>query len=433
MLVAVALCLASAFWVILRLRWVQISVGLPLAYVLSLLLIHVPGAVAHALAGDAELFRYEVTLSGIWITAAGCIAFAAGVHLAAIRIRGSGPLTLDWRFGLFTAVTGWLFILGFSFLRDIPTISAFAAKASALWIIGAAIGLRASFAAGQWRAFAGWSAVTAAFPTFTLLQTGFLSSATVATLIVISPLALLFRRTPSTIAFVAGTSVVTLAAFVNYYINRDAIRAVVWARADLSERWARLEEAISGFQLLDFANPVHFTAFDERLNQNYFVGLAAQRLEARDIDFLHGSSIWEAFLALIPRAVWPDKPVFAGSGDLVRDATGLGSTLSETTSWGVGNVMELYINFGFLGVGVGFLALGYALTVLDRRIVRQVRQGDHVGLIPTFLVAVALIFPEGSAVDIVGGAGAALVIGLLLGALWRGMSAAHPMTGPRAR
>ena len=60
-----------------------------------------------------------------------------------------------------------------------------------------------------------------------------------------------------------------------------------------------------------------------RLNQNYFVGLAARRIQEDQVGYLYGRTIWEGVEALVPRVLWPDKPVFGGSGDIVADMTGL--------------------------------------------------------------------------------------------------------------
>jgi len=165
----------------------------------------------------------------------------------------------------------------------------------------------------------------------------------------------------------------------------------------------------SNFQWFDPTNETQAAALDKRLNQNYFVGLAAERIAQEQVHYLNGRSIWEGFLALVPRALWPDKPVFGGSGTIVADMTGL--KLNEETSWGVGNVMEFQINFGTPGVIFGFLILGFSLGWLDYKAALADARGDIGKLMLFFLVAVALIQPGGSIVELVGGAAAAVVAG----------------------
>src|ERR1700730_10969249 len=193
---------------------------------------------------------------------------------------------------------------------------------------------------------------------------------------------------------------------VNYYANRKAIRDAVWGGATLEQRI----DAVMGmftFELFDPNNREHLDALDERLNQNFFVGRAAQRIEQGQVDYLYGRSVWEALLSLVPRALWPDKPVFGGSPKIVSEMTGL--VLSETTSWGVGQVMEFYINFGIFGLVAGFLLLGWCLGTLDRKAAAAEIRGDLGQVILFFLPGVALIEPIGSMVELTGGAAAALI------------------------
>ncbi len=136
--------------------------------------------------------------------------------------------------------------------------------------------------------------------------------------------------------------------------------------------------------------------------------MAAVRLQQEQVNYLYGRSIWEGVEALVPRALWPDKPVFGGSGRIVADMTGL--HLDENTSWGVGNVMEFQINFGMPGVVIGFLILGFVLGWLDFKAAAADARGDVSKVILFFLIGVALTQRAGgSIVEMSGGAAAAAV------------------------
>jgi hypothetical protein len=135
--------------------------------------------------------------------------------------------------------------------------------------------------------------------------------------------------------------------------------------------------------------------------------LAGERLDEGVIDYLRGRTIWEGFEALVPRAIWPSKPVIAGSGHIVSHMTGL--HLSENTSWGVGNVMEFEINFGKPGLIIGFILLGCALGWLDKKAAEAERCDDYATTIVCFLPAVAMIDPQGSLVEVFGGSASGLV------------------------
>ena len=75
-----------------------------------------------------------------------------------------------------------------------------------------------------------------------------------------------------------------------------------------------------------------------------FLGLAAERIQFGVVDPLYGDSLREGLIALVPRIVWPDKPVFGGSPKIVSEMTGL--QLNQDTSFGIGQVMEFYIKIG---------------------------------------------------------------------------------------
>src|SRR5262249_2576562 len=113
------------------------------------------------------------------------------------------------------------------------------------------------------------------------------------------------------------------------------------------DRVGSVIDAVADAQWFDPANEKHLAALDQRLNQNYFAGLAARRISQGQVSYLYGRSIYEGLLALVPRLFWPDKPVFAGSPRIVAEMTGL--YLSENTSFGIGQVMEFQINFGIPG------------------------------------------------------------------------------------
>lgn len=138
------------------------------------------------------------------------------------------------------------------------------------------------------------------------------------------------------------------------------------------------------------------------MNQNYFVGLGIERLERRQIDLLYGGSV--ALWAFIPRAVWPDKPDVGGGGDLggnLQLITRLtGFRVAKGITYGVGQPLEFYANFGWFGLLGGFVLLGFVLARFDQRLARAFRTGDLRGILLAGLPGIALLQPINNGLEI---------------------------------
>lgn len=298
----------------------------------------------------------------------------------------------------------------------IPSVGAAIDKGGAIWMLGALIGLRRAVSMNDLKSVAIWIAATMVYPIYMLLAAGFLSYGVGAALIVVSALAIPARSIGRVWLAVAVTSIIGITVFTNYFVVRKEIRAIVWSDAGWKTRTTGVINSFSNFEPFVFSTERHIRSLDERLNQNVFVGMSASRIEMGFVDYKWGWSLLEAAMSLVPRAIWPDKPVYGGSPAIVREMTGL--NLSVTTSWGVGNVMEFYINFGVIGLIVGFVALGYVLGRLDIKAAISLARGDYGRTIMVFLPAVALIQPLGSLVEMVSGFAAAVVGALVWKHLW---------------
>jgi hypothetical protein len=234
---------------------------------------------------------------------------------------------------------------------------------------------------------------------------------------VLSVIAFLFVISRHRVWFYLGAPVAVflgLSLCVTYLSQRVGIREVVWyQQAGMLDRLDRVSSIITEFELLDFSSPTQVTALDARLNQNVLVGAAVGYHEDGWAPFAYGATVppW----ALVPRAVWPDKPAVGGSGSIVSDYTGI--RFAEGVSIGVGQVLEFYVNFGIPGVLIGFLGLGYLLMRLDEGIARSLAVGDMRGLLLRGMPGLMLLQPGGSLLEILVGCvsaylGAHLVISL---------------------
>lgn len=411
-------CLAAFLGLLGLLRRDRISFGLPIAYLFSLLLIHIPGAFAH-IAGRDFLLNSDLVELAMRFTAFGSICFVAGVWLARRSVpRGSTSPAVDrLHFWWFCLIGGWACIYGLSPLYEIPSVSAAVEKGGAIWMLGVMLGLRAACRRTDLKRIGIWIGALMVYPVLMLLLGGFLSYGSAAIIIVCAALTISTRRHWHVLVGIIVFTFVSLSIFVNYFQHRDEIRDQVWGGAPLEVRINSVIDTGRDFQWFDPNNQHHLIALDKRLNQNYFVGLAARRIEQGQVNYLEGESVWEGLQALVPRAFWPEKPVYAGSPQIVSKMTGL--RLSSNTSFGVGNVMEFQINFGITGVVVGFLVLGWLIGMLDLKAAIAEQRGQLGTVIFLFLPCVALIQPNGSLVELFSGSAAALVGAFVWNFIWK--------------
>lgn len=419
MITSITLCVVAMVAVVLIVRHQSPSMGLPAAYLFLTMLVHLPGAVAHALPWATFPFTIYTEI-GIRLTAIGALCFVMGVWLARRKgvARENRIFRPDTRFLLFCLVGGWVLTLVWRFLRAIPTASSIVDNASRLWVIGIMLALPANISERKFGAVLFWLASMSVFGVWLLVFGGFLTHSTRLNVLCLVPLVVLTPR----IWKVGGAMLIVIylgmSLFVSYFLVRDDIREQLRKGGSLVERWHESTRIISEFQWIDLRNPKHLNALDKRLNQNHFVGLAAERLRKGAVEYRNGQTLVDGVLMLIPRAIWPNKPLKGGSHGIVAEMTGM-YVNEKTTSFGVGNVMEFYINFGMPSLVIGFLAMGFVLGKLDYWGARACQERDFLRVITTLLPAFALVQFENAFIEQAGQAAAGLLAAHFWCWLWR--------------
>lgn len=430
---AILVCFLSALALLLLLRRGKLSLGLPLALLLLLLLEHVPGAWA---ASQSQLMRGDAVAVevGIQLTALATVAFVGGVWWALATIRQRGPArrpdrSVPRKFLIFCLLGGWTLTFVVSKVINIPSVNAVVHKGGAVWILAIMLGLTTAAAKKSVPRIVIWLLALLVYPSVALVVGGFMSYGAMSLIIALSILTIYTKRVFPVLIGMLFAGVLGISLFVNYFEIRDELREAAWGGASLQESAGVASKISSDFELLDPDNPAHLDALRQRLNQNLFVGLAAERLSRGEAEYLYGRSLYEALISLVPRAVWPNKPVFGGSGRIVPEMTGL--RLSKNAAWGVGSVMEFYINFAWPGVVAGFALLGFAVGRLDQFAARSLAARNYIGSLRYFLPGIALIQPLGSMVELASGAAAAYFAAIAWGVLWRHAFAPGAVTPAR--
>ncbi len=409
---------------------------LVLSYFLGLSLIHVPGALIYLDPGSVGPHRAETEL-GFQLTLIGMAAFVAGVVAARWTTAINATelqKTPNEIAAVFTPHVWTMIVLGaigFFFLIPrasfIPSGAALVSSLGTLIVLGLGLRFYIAYVEHSGLKTVQALALVPILPVATLTNNGIVSYGVSWALTVGAFLFVFVRRRiwiylSMPFAAVAGASL-----FATYLALRTNIRDVVWnAQSSLTDRLESIAKIPEYFSLLDLSNPLLVFAIDSRLNQNYLVGLAAQRYLGRGIQLAYGSTVqWWAF---IPRFIWPDKPPVGGGLDVVTNFTGI--VFQPGTSVGAGQVFEFYVNFATPGIIAGFLVLGYVLMRLDLAILRALQTADLRRLILCAMPGLTLIQPGGNLLEILVALIGALVVSRILTATQVFSNAPEPKFQP---
>ena len=434
MLISLFVCVAAFLVLVWHSRLFGTTLGLPVAYLFALLLQHLPGGIAH-LAGGHFFEESSATEIGLHLTTIGTVCFVSGVLLVQ-RIKGKTNVHSDHRlqqgkskrrFAHFCLYGGWAVVFGAAFLKSIPSLGAAIEQAGSIWILGVFIGLSAAIRRQRIGQSLLWLGALAVYPLHVLINGGFLSFGSTSVFTVMAALSVMIKSHVRAYVGIVLFSLVCFLGFMSYFQNRDAIRGAAWGGRGFQERLQSSATIITDIAWFDSGRMGQLNALDQRLNQNFFAGEAAKKLAGGQSKLLYGYSIWEGLQALVPRVLWPDKPIFAGSSGYIRKFTDF--KINDTTCFGVGQVMEFYINFAVPGVVLGFLLFGVAYGWLDRNAAAALQVGDFGQAVICFLPAIGMLAPLASIAEVMGNVAAALV-----GAYaWRFLWNSYGMQKPRNR
>jgi hypothetical protein len=411
------LLLTGGMWLLAR-RQGAATVGGPLIYVALLSLIHFFGAAIYAFPWYSPQSAYLVqqeshpdyVIRGFELSLLGLAAFCAGAVFTHWKCRSDKATGRRWRVD-----HRWLIGLGLimkvvltPILGDVPSMSSVLWIGSQLTVVGFLLAAWRCWLRHQIYICIGWIAASFLFPLSTTLGSGFIGHGMTSLVIILLFVQRYIRRHLLVGALGLVAIYLGMSIWVTYARDRSDVREVIWGGASLGDRISRAGETTSRFEFLDFYDQGHLESIDGRLNQNLLIGQAAANMEAGGVAAANGSTIAFALVAWIPRAIWFGKPDFGGSGTMVSTYTG--RYFSETSSFGVGQIMEFYINFKDYGVLFGMGALGVLIAFMDRQSAVNLERGDSWGFVLWFLPMMGVIQPGGALAEIVASAAAAGVL-----------------------
>jgi len=398
------------------------SVGLVFTYIMSFGAIHWLAASMYLLPWYSDRGEDLVAI-GLREATIATVALAIGTEIVAWLLHRRGELgsprqpfrevALDP-----VAVNTYLFagVLLYGVISPLGSrisgLQALVATGSTIIVVALSLKCWNGWQAGKSNLLWRWVGVSSLMPIVTVVTQGFLGYGFAATVTILAFVGSFFR--PRWRVVVAGMALayLGLSVYVTYMRDRNEIRAVVWGGKGLTDRVDQLSTTFKNMEWFDPRELNHLRRIDDRLNQDYLVGAAVARLEGGFVTFADGGTFTDAILAVVPRALWPNKPAAAGSGDLVSTYTGM--RFAEGTSVGVGQVLECYINFGTAGVFIGFLLIGGVLALADIKAAQALHTGDARGFTLWYLPTLSLLQVGGSLVEVTSTAAAGLLMAVLI-------------------
>ena len=376
------------------------SVGLPAAVVLIMSFLY-GGAFVYAIPSYSHLrptahwyldkldFTEIIVLQGTVASLIGLFAFSIGVgaFMPKRRVRKFRPcdistIPLPSRGYRKRATFAFGMIGGLSFLGHFLELSF--PMSSALFETGRNVALPylalgSYLAVREGRSYFGLFLLTLFVPIYYLFIWGFTSLGFTFMMAILAFWMSQLRKPGGSISKVWGVVMtlgiiwIILTLFVAWFSIREEIRSVVWGGQDGSV----LAILLTAGQRMEIFSPWNFDSLDFiniRLNLPIFIGKMIERHQELPELRQWGATLIILPLVVLPRFAWPGKPERGGS-DFISEHTGL--TFYGDTSFGIGSVFEFYVNFGYVGVFLGFLILGMVVRYLDRKASVSLQQGNY--------------------------------------------------------
>ncbi|MEO2091503.1 MAG: hypothetical protein ABGY75_18760, partial [Gemmataceae bacterium] len=319
-----------------------------------------------------------------------------GLRTRATPPLNPGQLTRLNRLGGFALGFGVLcYAIGLTGVyRLLPSSTAVFSASSQLFFAGLCMKWWALRELGRWREAWLWAGTSLLYPLVTTLVGGFIGFGVTGLMILGCFVAPAVRGRWAWITLSPVIVYLGLSVWVTYAATRTELREQIKVGVAFSARFNVLYDGmVNRWTWIDLNDPPQLLNL-ERLNQNILIGDSVRFLETGQGLPGYGETFEDAVIALVPRILWPDKPAFGGGGNLVSRYTGI--QFAEGTAVGIGQVMELYVNFGRPAVLIGFVLLGLLVTHLDRMASRGLTAGSGQRFLYAFCVGHAVTSVLGS-------------------------------------
>lgn len=382
--------------------------GLVASFIAGLWLMHWTGGFLYVLP-----WFYYTNLTLVWEgfkqSSYGLFAFGAGVLIISIlrysnilrvkpannadRITTLANLPRNY---LLVGIVSYLVVFPSSII--LPSLTAVSSTSNMFIIIGLCLFCWRAARDGDTLKLVFWLMAGLLLPVYTVTALGFLGFGVAAFLSLITFVTGVVRLRLSFIIALLLMVFFALSFYVTYMRDRSDLRASLGSENGINERIDRFGTMISTFEWFDITNKDHLHRIDERLNQNTLLGAAIYNLNTGRVRYVYGETLLQAVVNLVPRAIWPDKPIHLGGNTVVSYFTGMRFAIGTTV--GVGQLMDAYINFGTYGVIAVFFALGLAVASFDGAAASAIQHGDWKRFAFWYLSGTGFIQPNNALFEI---------------------------------
>lgn len=353
---------------LLKARRGQTHIGCQLSFLAALWISNLFAPLVYLIPGYCGVFP-ELMVPGAKVCLYGLVGFAAGSWFlpklfTVSPLKQTGPAVAvpkNLRTGLL--VLGILFFLANRLGASVPGVQAIFSSGQQLLVVAAVLNIWEAARRKQSKKVALWVAFSFIFPFETVVNSGFLGFGIASTApVLIFVIACTGKRNYLRTAALGVLGLyLGMSFFVTYMRDRSEIRASVWGGDRFSARIERFTQTMENFELFSINNPNHLDAISSRLNYTWLVGAGVSYMENTQ-GWARGETLKTAALGLVPRLIWKNKPQQGGS-NLITKYTGL--VFPEGTSVPMGQILELYVNFGSWLVFIVYMAIGGLLAYVD--------------------------------------------------------------------
>lgn len=399
------------------------GIGLDMAYLAIFFMGHAPGAFIYMLPWYFTRYDGFVVASGFEISWIGVLSFSAALILGLVLFRNiNRPIITDanpnsrlyderlpWLFFI-VGIFSYLILLPFSSI--LPSLTSIIVNVTNLQILGIVVGVWQGIQSKDIRKITFWILLSSIIPFLTVTFGGFLgygiASVMTIGLFLINRIKFQLWHIP----VIVGALYLSMSLYITYIDGRIEIREVVWGDEGYSERLEVVNDQFQAWQWFNWRDPSHLAHIDGRLNQNFLTGIARLNLENNLVQYGEGETLANAFIAFIPRIIWPEKPVVAGSNEIVFQYTLM--EFAFGTSVAAGQTMEFFVNFGLPGVIIGFAIFGFIFAWIDYKSSFYLDTNNPFLFLRWYMIGIALLKPLDNLSVITAGVASALVTAYLL-------------------